>query len=842
MRNKPFPISSSSRHEVREFNWQAISDAQANNPGGLDAMILRNSFSLVRALAISLLVAQAVSAQARIGTVQGTVKDPTGALVPDAKVTITQPLTGYTQTAQTDQQGSFKLVNVPFNTYKVRAEASGFQPSEKSVDLESTVPLGLDFSLSITAAAAAVTVSTDNSAMLESDRTSSDTDLNQAILERPLGAVPSRAIESMVASTPGFVTDDNGRMHPRGSESQVQYVIDGVPVTDNLSAIFSTSLDARTLRTVEVLTGGIPAEFGDRLAGVINVNTRSGLEGPTQGGLSFSGGSFSTGEIAADFSTHTKKFGFLSNLSTTTSQRYLDPPTLDNFHNFGRTGKGFFRLDYQLDQNNTVRGVFTFGGSNFQVPNRLTQELAGQDQRERLRDNSQSINYQHIFSPNTVAQFSLFNRYSKSGLSSNSTSSPVVASQNRTLKNYGGIGSLSLTRGSHNGKFGGQVTITPLDENFSFYPTVHFDDLMDDQGNVFPNPINNFTVAHPFLFNGKKTGRTLSAYVQDRFPLFKNFTLDAGVRYDNYKLLISEQALSPRIGAAYFIPRTQTTLHASYNRLFQPPPAENLLLASSPEAAAISPIAVLQGITTIRPILPDKEHAFEVGIQQLLTRYFRANLTLYQKRIKNFSDKDQFFETGVIFPIAISSGRVTGEEVRLESTEIQGFHGFLSYANARAYGVTPINGGLFLGENTQSLQIAGLKFPNDHDQRNEAQFQLGYNHHPSGLYAMFGGRYDSGVPTDVEPGTTLADFVAQGFDPRLYKEVDFQRGRVRPRTILDFSVGADLMQKERVSMNLQFDVQNLTNELFLYNFESVFSGTHVGNPRLFSGRLALRFK
>ena len=177
--------------------------------------------------------------------------------------------------------------------------------------------------------------------MLETDRTSSDTDINQTILERPMGATPSRAIESMVASTPGFVTDDNGRMHPRGSESQVQYVVDGVPVTDNLSAIFSTSLDARTLRTVEVLTGGIPAEFGDKLAGVINVNTKSGLEGPTQGGLSLSGGSFSTGEMAGDFATHTKKFGILTNLSTTTSRRYLDAPTIDNFHNLGTDRQRF---------------------------------------------------------------------------------------------------------------------------------------------------------------------------------------------------------------------------------------------------------------------------------------------------------------------------------------------------------------------------------------------------------------------------------------------------------------------------------------------------------------------
>lgn len=805
-------------------------------------MIFRDLFRTVVVYGTLLLIGPAVFAQGRIGGVQGVVKDPTGALVPNARVTVTQPVTGYRQTTQTDAQGSFKLVNLPFNTYKVRVEAAGFQPTEDSIDLETTIPLNLDLALSLEEATAAVTITADAAAMLETDRTSSNTNISQTILERPVGAAPSRAIESIVASTPGFVTDDNGRMHPRGSESQVQYVIDGVPVTDNLSAIFSTSLDARTLRSVEVLTGGLPAEFGDKLAGVINVNTRSGLEGPTQGGLSFSGGSFSTGEAAADFATHTKKLGFLTNLSASTSQRYLDAPTLDNFHNFGRTGKGFFRLDYQFDSNNSLRGVISLGGSNFQVPNRLNQEIAGQDQRQRLRDNSQNIGYQHIFSPNTVAQFSFFHRQSNARLLSNTLSTPVVANQDRTLQNYGGIGSLALTRGSHNIKVGGQVTITPVAEHFSFYPTDQFPDLIDEDGNVFPNPVNSFDITHPFVFNASRTGRSLSAYVQDRFTVFKNLTLDLGVRYDNYKLLISERAVSPRIGVAYYLPKTQTTLRASYNRLFQPPPAENLLLASSPDAAALSPISVLQGVTTVQPILPDKQNAFEASAQQLISQFLRLNLTVYQKRIKNFSDKDQFFETGVIFPIAISSGRVTGEEVRIESREIHGFHTFVSYANARAFGVTPITGGLFLGEDPQDLFLNGFKFANDHDQRNEAQFHISYNHHASGLYASFNGRYDSGVPVDVAPGTTLSEFIAQGFDPRLYDEIDFQRGRVRPRTILDVSVGADLMQKERVSMNIQFDVQNLANQLFLYNFQSVFSGTHVGYPRLFSGRLSLRFK
>src|SRR6185503_18148206 len=361
-------------------------------------------------------------------------------------------------------------------------------------------------------------------------RTSSDTDISQAILERPVGAAPSRGIESIVASTPGFVTDDNGRMHPRGSESQVQYVIDGVPNTDNMSAIFSTSIDTRTLRTVEVLTGGIPAEFGDRLGGVINVNTRSGLEGPTQGGISISGSSFSTGEASVDFSTHTKKFGFLTNLSASTSQRYLDPPTIDNFHNFGRTGKGFFRLDYQFNSKDSIRGIFTFGGSNFQVPNRVAQEIAGQDQRQRLRDNAQNITYQHIFSPETLGTISFFNRSGNSRLISNANSTPVVASQDRSLRNYGWLASLATTKRGHNLKFGGAATITPVEELFTFYPTVHFDDLVDENGNVFPNPVNTFNAASPFVFRGEKTGRALSAYVQDRFTVLKNLTFDLGLR------------------------------------------------------------------------------------------------------------------------------------------------------------------------------------------------------------------------------------------------------------------------------------------------------------------------
>src|SRR5689334_15351276 len=123
-------------------------------------MIFRSLIKSAIIFGLLLPLGPTVFAQARIGSIQGVVKDPTGALVPNAKVTVTQPVTGYKQTTTTDAQGAFKLVNVPFNTYKVQVEANGFQPAEQSIDLESTIPLNLELSVALEQATAAVTITT----------------------------------------------------------------------------------------------------------------------------------------------------------------------------------------------------------------------------------------------------------------------------------------------------------------------------------------------------------------------------------------------------------------------------------------------------------------------------------------------------------------------------------------------------------------------------------------------------------------------------------------------------------------------------------------------------------
>src|SRR5215813_6671760 len=276
--------------------------------------------------------------QATTGSIQGQVVDSSGAAVSGAKVSIYNAGTNFQATTQTDDSGAFKVFNIPYNDYKVRVEVQGFQPAEQSVDIHSAVPVQVTLGLTVATVSEQVNVTADQTHTVESDQTSADTDLNTALTGKLLGGSPAKSgLAAMVQTAPGVVTDDNQRIHVRGSESGNLTVVNGIPITDNMSALFSASIDPRTSSQVEVITGGIPAEFGDKLGAVINLTTKSGLNMPVSGSLSGNLGTFQTGDMAATFGGHAGKFGWFTSLSGSTTHRYLDAPNLENFHNVGRT-------------------------------------------------------------------------------------------------------------------------------------------------------------------------------------------------------------------------------------------------------------------------------------------------------------------------------------------------------------------------------------------------------------------------------------------------------------------------------------------------------------------------
>ncbi|MCI0354199.1 MAG: TonB-dependent receptor, partial [Acidobacteria bacterium] len=403
------------------------------------------------------------------------------------------------------------------------------------------------------------------------------------------------------------------------------------------------------------------------------------------------------------------------------------------------------------------------------------------------------------------------------------TGFPFFAQQARRQRSEGIRGSVSHQRARHTLKVGFQVVRTPLSETFTVAatdPAILADPL---------NPASAFPVSSPFQFRQKRSGGEAGFFVQDRITV-AGFTADVGLRVDHYDLVVEDNHVSPRVGLAYHVKKTATVFRASYNRLFQTPSVENLLLSSSAAGAVFSPLG-----GGVRAVPPETQNFYEIGVQQQLGKYLRLDVARYIKNIENLADKDQFLDAGIIFPIAIARGDVRGTEVRLDLTVFHGVTAFLSYANSKAIATTPLAGGLFLGEVSSDLLIPGVRFLADHDQRNSGQFGVLYSHH-SGPWFSFTGRHDSGVPSEFDPA------ILPTLDPQIREQLDEVRFRIRPRTTVDLAAGMDLLRDSSFPVSLQFNVQNLLDRFYLYNFESVFSGTHIGRPREITGRLVLHWK
>jgi outer membrane receptor for Fe3+-dicitrate len=284
-----------------------------------------------------------------------------------------------------------------------------------------------------------------------------------------------------------------------------------------------------------------------------------------------------------------------------------------------------------------------------------------------------------------------------------------------------------------------------------------------------------------------------------------------------------------------------------------------LLLSSSPETQIFSP--AVEGGDSLRqvkarrqalgdqagdaskgaPVQPSREWQVDAGFQQQLGGYVRLDADFYHRRMKNPSDATGFLETGIIFPATLASSQSMGVETRLDVARVGGFSGFVSYTNLRIYGFAPLVGGLFLGEAIELRSKAGQRVSNEEDQRNTAVFQAMYDRLPGGFWMAFGGRHDSGFSIELDPGTTPADF-ARDFSEKILDRVNFERGFIKPHTVLDLSIGKDIKLSERVWLSAQFNMRNIADRFYLISFESVSSGTTVGRPRNYSGKLSFEFR
>ena len=752
--------------------------------------------------------------QSNSGGLRLKVVDPTG-LGLQTSVELVSEANQFRQSYVTDEAGTLVARNLAFGVYRVDVKRSGFALYSGVIEVRSAISPELRIQLSVASTQTAVDVR-DSDTLVDPHRTGTINRVGTDTIEHRSTALPGRSVIDLVNSQPGWLLESNGVLHPRGSEYQTQYVVDGIPLTDNRSPSFAPEIEATDAQSMTILTANFPAEYGRKLGGVVEISTARDVRPGFHGKFVASGGSFGTasGYLMVQQGWGKNTLGISAEGALT--ERYLDPPVLDNFTNRATTSSFAAHYERDLTDRDRLGFIVRHEQTVFQVPNEFLQQAAGQRQDRNSNETIGILSYQHVFSSNVLGDFRLMSRDDSSGLSSNALSTPIIAGQQRSFRELYVKGNISIHHGMHEIKAGADMDYGSIHERFDYAIT--------DFGQFDPGTPPNFN------FFGHGLDREQALYVQDLMRLGR-WTLSAGLRWDHYRLVVDRNALSPRLGIAWYWPGADLVLHASYDRIFQTPAAENILLASSAAVAALD-LQVLR-----LPVEPSHGNFYEAGITKGLFGKLKLDLNYYDRTCDNYADDDVLFDTGVSFPIAFRRGTIRGTEAKLDLPNWRRLSGQVSYSNMVGFGYTPVTGGLFLGDEVSDALANTGRFAVSQDQRNTVSTRFRYQV-VSRAWVAFGGAYGSGLPTEFDG--TIQDAIQQ-FGQQIVDRVNFDRGRVRPSLSLGASVGADLVKREHLVMRLQADVQNFNNRLNVINFAGLFSGTGIGPPRSYAIRLGIEF-
>ncbi len=220
------------------------------------------------------------------------------------------------------------------------------------------------------------------------------------------------------------------------------------------------------------------------------------------------------------------------------------------------------------------------------------------------------------------------------------------------------------------------------------------------------------------------------------------WTISAGLRWDHYQLILNENAVSPRVSVGYYIPSWKTVLHASYDRVFQTPSFENILISSSPQIDALSSDFLRL------PVQPSRGNYYEGGMTKAFADRMRLDVNVYRRYVTNYADDDQLLNTGVSYPIAFDHAIIYGAEGKLEVVRLGQLTGYISYSYMVGNVWFPVTGGLFLGDDADNAldQTTG-HFPDSQDQRNTVRTRFQYQA-ARRIWLAAGASYGSGLPFD----------------------------------------------------------------------------------------------
>jgi hypothetical protein len=744
-------------------------------------------------------------AQSSSGTIRGTVLDQSGAAIVGAIVEIQNPVSHYDRSAQTDAQGNFAFDNIPYNPYHLSVTASNFQTGAQDVDVRSAIPIALKISLQVGTSTTTVTVE-GAADLIENDPTS-HTDVDRGLFDKlPLESQSSSLSSLVTLASPGISADSNGLFHGFGDHAQNSFSVDGQPITDQQSKVFSNQIPLDSVQSLEVIQGAPPAEYGGKTSVVIIATTRSGL-GITEphGEVTASYGTFGTANGGFNLSYGGKAWGNFISANGLRSGRFLDPPEFTVLHDKGNEENLFDRVDFRPSQADTLSLNFGLTRSWFQTPNSYDAQNATawsglvvdngglgpdglpvgvEDQRSKIRTFNIAPTWTRLINANTVFTFGGFvrqdqyNYYPSRNPFADFTPGVQLQTvdQDRRLTNAGGRAVLSYVKGIHNIKAGITYEHTFLTEHDHFGivdPTFNAVCLNADgsadtdptltnpancTGSLQPNPgyvpiLAPYDLTRPasapglYTYRGHADIKELALYVQDSIT-WKNWNFNLGLRGDKYNGIIASSQAEPRIGIAYNLKPTNTVLRVSYARTLESPFNENLVLASlgCNDAVVNNLMSIVQGYPCIlSPISPAWRNEFHVGLQQAFGRYLVVDGEYLWKYTHGAYDFGVLGNTPITFPIVWASSKIPGYAFRASVPNFHGLTALVVFSGVAARFFGPQISGIGAAPGSDAV------FRIDHDELFNSTAHLQYQPKKNWPWVSFNWRYDSGLVAGPVP-------------------------------------------------------------------------------------------
>ncbi len=748
----------------------------------------------------------------------GIVTDPSGAVVPGATVEIHNPVSEFDRSATTDTTGYFSFSNVPFNHYHLTVNATGFAPYVEDVEVKSAVPLALKIAVQIAGSAQNVTVTGEASDVLENDPTF-HTDLDRSLFQKVPLESPSSQLSSLVTlSSPGIAADSNGLFHGLGDHAENSFSLDGQPITDQQSKVFSNQIPLDAVQSMTVIGGAPPAEFGDKTSLVIDVTTRTGLASTTpHGNVTGSYGTFGSSNLDASFSYGGKNWGEFFAANGLNNGRFLDPPEFVVFHAHGNEENFFDRVDYVLSDKDAMHLNFQFTRSWFQTPNSYDQQyhdfngvpvlnpltgaqLGPTDQRSKILTFDLAPTWTHTISANAVLNVTGYVR--RDGYNYYPSNDPLndlgpanlqreSVAQQRSLLNSGVLANVSYVKGIHNLKAGISYEQTFLNENDQLGivdPTLNAPCL-----NMNAIPVNGFTDPGQCAGAGYQpnTADNLNAPNSALYPLFnnvllpydltrggaffpfyghtdvkelamyvqdnitlRNWSFNLGIRGDVYNGLTVAGQAEPRLGVSYNIKKTNTVLRVSYARTLETPFNENLVLSSVGCASDVLNPLLGCASNLPTPVQPGYRNEFHAGLQQAFGKFLVIDGEYIWKYTRGAYDFSVLGNTPITFPIEWHNSKIPGFALRASVPVYHGFSALVVMSSVAARFFEP----QLAGAGATPSAPSGV-FRIDHDEAFNMTAHMQYQTPwARGPWIGFNWRYDSGLVAGAVPCYGIGGF------------------------------------------------------------------------------------